>query len=738
MSDIQLDKDVVQDGRKDTLQDVEAPLRDRINQKLYDKLVEMNIGQKVDGMWNKGSANREAWLERQKEYLAHWDEYLVNSADGASEGSSQLHLPMAFTVCKTAHARFMQALWQDPPLHTKAQNEASIERVPVVQDTMRYFLVQGANYNAGVRRTVDMWIWDWITTGSGITKWRWDVQYERFVDVEMVQEKGPSLFQAAPDGSIQEIPQIQMVEKEVEKVDKCFDGPVLDLVNMEDILIIGGGGDPDLADAVLHKQELTASELWTLVDRKVFKREAVEKIIEGGSDSREGDTGGDIKTQRAHHAGQAGLDTQADLDRYTVMESHLRLDVDGSGINTGVIAWVHPRSCELLRATYSRRVNKTGKRPFIKADFQVRKNQEFGVGLVELLYPLTKELDAHHNMRVDFGLISVMPIGFYRPASGIDPETIQFEPGQLIPVENPQTDIVFPQMGNRTVFGMQEEAALMQMIERLTSISDLNMGVINGQGATRTATGTRGLLSEMSANLDVYLGRLNEGWAKALKYLLHMLQQRMPPGLSFRITGDSGNDYWRTVRDASDIAGNFDIEVSPNSAASNPAIQAEQAGQIMQIVSNPLTIQMGIVGPGQYYEAVKNQLMAMGVRDWGRYALKPDGYERTMTPEEETNRILRGMEVPVHPQADHQGFIEYAEMFQATDELNGQFPVESIALLEIQKKKHMQMMQALEAQAAQAANVQQMRTNAAQSAQQVAPANAAAPQGPAGAIAQGG
>jgi hypothetical protein len=713
VSDIQLDKQVISDGRKEALEDVAAPLRDQIAEKLYDKLMDLGVGQRVQGMWEKGSANRETWLERQKEYLAHWDEYLINDTSGAFQGSSQLHLPVAFTVCKTAHARFMQAIWQDPPLHTKAENEASIERVPVVQDVMRHYLVKGANYNAGVRRVVDQWIWDWITTGSGIMKWRWEVQYERYVDVEMVQEAAPPLFMSTPGGEVaQEIPQTRMVEKEVEKVDKCFEGPVLELVNMEDILIIGGAGDPDLADAVLHKQPLTASDLWTLADRKIFKKSAVEKIIEAGPDTQEADTGGDLKTQRAHHAGQAGLDTQADLDRYTIIEAHLKLDVDGSGINTNVIAWVHPRTSQLLRATYSRRVSKSGKRPFIKADFQIRKGQEFGVGLVELLYPLTKELDAHHNMRIDFGLISVMPIGFYRPASGIDPETIQFEPGQLIPVENPATDIVFPQMGNRTVFGMQEEAALMQMIERLTSISDLNMGVINGQGATRTATGTRGLLGEMSANLDVYLGRLNEGWTKALRYLLQMLQQRIPAGLSFRITGDAGSDYWRTVRDSGDIAGNYDLEVSPNSATSNPAIQQEQAAQIIQLVSNPLAIQMGIVGPAQFFEAYKNQLMAMGVKDWGRYALKPDGYERALTPEEEANRVLRGQAVPVTPNMDHQGFIEYADMFIDTDELNGQFPPESIGLLKIQQMKHQQMIQALSEVAAQQANVTQMKQNA--------------------------
>jgi hypothetical protein len=428
-----------------------------------------------------------------------------------------------------------------------------------------------------------------------------------------------------------------------------------------------------------------------------------------------------MKQTRASNAGASSIDDSYELSRYQVIEAYLSIDVDGSGINSEVVAWVHLPSKTLLRATYLHRVNRSGDRPFAKADYHLRDGQEWGVGIPELLYPLAKEMDAIHNMRIDFGMLSTMPFAFYRPSSGINPETIRMEPGALIPVDNPQSDVYFPNLGNRTVFGFQEEQALDTLIQRLTGVNDLALGQMSSQGATRTATGSRVLAGEMSANLDVHLRRLNMGWETALRFKLKMIQQRMPPGLSFRVTGDDGQDYWRNLKDATDIEGEFDIEISPNSATSNPQIQQDLATQVMAETADPLAIQLGIVTPAQYFEAKKNKLQALGVRDWGRFIQKPQGYERILTPVEEADRILIGQDVPVQPNSDHEGFINFVEMVKKDDHLHGQFTPEHMMALDVQAKKHMQMMQALQQIQAQRANAQQMTRNASMSAEQTMP-----------------
>lgn len=720
MSEIQNDKKVIEEGRK-PLKDVEASLRDQVVAKLAKKLDSENYGAKIANLWDRGNANRAAWLERQREYLASWDDHLIgnNGSSGPFEGSSDLHLPVLFTVAKTMHARFLQAILSiDPPFYIKPRTEAFVDRTQMIVDTMRYAISEWANRGLGIEEALDKWVWSWITSGSGILKQRWDCEYTSWLDVQQVEEDAPPQFVIGPDGKETLIPRKRVVEKEVQVTKKVFEGPVFEFVEVEDLLIIGGGGDPDKADAVIHQDYLTSSELWTLADRGVFDKNAVEATIEAGPDLVSETATGMLKQDKSMASGQSSLDSDFDHDRYQILESYLKADVDGSGIFSDIVVWIHKKSRAILKATYLRRMNKAGERPFKKIDFHIRNDQEYGIGIIEILYPYAREMDAMHNMRIDFGLISTMPVGFYRPSSSVNPETITLEPGALIPVDNPQTDVYFPNLGNHTVFGFQEEQALQQMIDRVTSISDLNLGVISGQGATRTATGTRALVGESNANLDVYLRRMNRGWKRVLEYLLHSLQQRIPAGLSFRVTGDSGADYWRTIKSADDIAGDYDIEVSANSSASNPAVKQDQAQQILQLTSNPLDIQLQIVTAANRYEAVKNFYQSLGIKEYGRYASKPQGSTTPLSPEEEANRILRGIDVQVTPDMDHKGYIDYFQYIYDNDELLGQFDEKQTILLAKQAEKHKQMMEALEAAQAQAANASQMRQNAAMSQQQ--------------------
>jgi hypothetical protein len=729
------DKEVLKSKRPDRLKNVEAPLRDQIPRKLLATLRDQQLTQKIDKAMNLGDSDRAEWLERQKEYLSDWDEFLEATAEGPFEGSSNLHIPMTLIVCRALHARFLQALLGvDPYFSLKARTEGMMDRAAVVSDVLSYALKSWSNHYQGVEATIDAFVWNWITTGSGLLKQRWGCVYESFVDVIDEEVEATPQYDGKTNSLIPRKAK-RGVEKRVTK--KVFEGPVFEVVNAEDVLIIGSAdGDPQLADSVHHTQSLTASELWTLADQEIFDEDAVEKIIAAGPDQKVGRAGTDIKADRARNAGTSQVDTEADLSRYEIVESYLQHDVDGSGINSRIVVWWHRKTRELLRATYLRRINKSGEVPIYKVDFHKRPGQTYGVGAPEMMHPIAKELDAMHNIRIDAGMITNVPMFFYRPTSSINPETISFEPGAGIPVDDPQRDVNIPQWGNKAAFFGAEEQSLLAFIQRLFGISDLNLGVMSGdQGATRTASGVRALLGESNANLDVFLRRLNRGWTQALRGLLHMLQQRIPAGLSFRVTGETGQDYWRQIRSAEDLAGDFDIELSANTANSNKAIQMEMAQQIYQLTANPLDYQLGIVTPAQRYEAIKNLLKQMGAKDYARYVAPPQGYTYVPTPSEEINRVIRGIETPVAPNADHQGFMAAFQEIVDSDELLGQLTTEQTISLKAQADKHMQMMQAMAAQAAQVSNIQQQSVNAQAGAPLAA--NPAANPMSAGAMAQG-
>lgn len=719
MSTLSDDKQAIEGGRS-PLKDVDAPLRDRIPARLRKQLLDDEVNTKVQKLWSGGNSHRSAWLDRQKTFLKDWDEFLESDAEGPFSGASRLHVPMPLTVVKTFHARMLQAiLGMDPSFTVKPRTEAGTERAPMIQELMSYTLKEWINHRQGMDDVLDAWLWDWITTGVGILKMRWDCTYTRFMDVVEEIETKYEKVPAVRGRGHQIVPVRAPVQKEKLVTKKTFEGPICEHVHPEDVLIVGGQGDPDRADAVIHRQYLTASELWTLADRKIFDRDTVKAIIDGGPDTKSGSLGSDIKDDKATNTGVSGVDTDLDLDRYEILEAYLSTDVEGDGINSEVVVWVHAKSGAMPRATYLHRVNRAGERPFVKIDFHKRAGADYGTGLVEMLHPLSVELDFIHNYRLDSGLLQSMPFFFYRPTSALEAEKIEIEPGMGIPLDNPQTDVYFPNLGNRTAFGFQEEGAIQQMVERLTSISDMSMGVISGQqGAARTASGVRALMGEQSSSLDVFLRRMNRGYRKFLEYNFHMLQQRIPEGFAFRVTGDGGATYFRVVKMQDDIAGDFDFEISPNSSHSNPAVQQQVADEILQLTSNPLDIQLGSITPGNRYEALKNAMVARGVKDYGRYITKPQGHARVFTPIEEANRLLAGMDVPLLPDSDHEGFIQWWEMAKGDDQILGQFNEEQTLLLEAHAMKHAQMLQALQAMQAQQANAAQMQRNAAMSQQQ--------------------
>lgn len=731
-------KTIGSSGRKNQLKDdptqgleVKVSLRDQIPEKLFKKLQDLKAADKVVDAWSVGNADRTRWLNRQQVYLADWDEHLESDAEGPFEHSSNLHVPMPLSVAKATHARFLQALrGTGVSFQTNPKNDSAVERRDAVHNTMRYYVESYANYGCGISDAQDMHVWDWVTTGVGLVKVRWDAEFTRYIGVEEVQEPGIPEFMTTPDGEEVEIPTIRTVEKEVARTEKVWEGPVVERLNPEDVLIIGGEGDPQKADIVIHQTFLTASELWTLVDRGVFKKDAVEKIIKSGPDSKMRTEVDNIKQQRLLNTGIAATERGAELDRYRILEAYLKIDVDGSGINSDVVVWLHEDTRELLRATFLYRINKSGKRPIFKADYLKKPGMEYGTGLLEMIHPLSVEMDAMHNMRVDMGMFSTMPFGFYRPTSSMDPQTLQIEPGSLIPLDNPQTDVVFPNLGNRSVFGAQEEAALQTMVERLTGISDLALGALTGaQGPTRTATGARAFVGESAANLDVFLRRLSRMWGDVFQYIFQLLQQRIPKGMSFKITRDDGSDYWQSIQGPEDLRGDFDFELAANSSSSNQAIVEQRAMDALQQVMDPIAIQLQIVTPREIYEAKKNFLKARGIKDVGRFLREPVDIPRMLTPLEEMDRVVAGIEVPVLPAMDHEGFLKLAQEFEDDDQLNGQMTTEQMILIRAQAQRHAQMMQALQQLEQQQRNQQQMQINAQAAQPTQAPSPQATPQG---------
>jgi len=719
MSTLQDEQKVTQDGRQNVLKDkkdeglvVVADLREQIDSDLVKRLEKEEKGNKIVEVWHQANAGRVQYLRRQRTHLKEIDEFIEPIVDSHANWGSVLHIPTTLTICKSLHARMFSALTSvEPWFNVRARTGANVERAKLIEALMQYTLKDWSNEYRGIKQVLDDWLWDWITVGSGILKSRWQKKFTRFADV--IDETRPeAFFDTDPNTGdrVQRVvevaePKIKIVTKEV------FNGPVTEVVNIEDIVIIGGDGDPQKADYVIQQSWLTASELWSLADQKIFRKSVIKEIIEGGDDSTTADDTGTLKQERKEHAGLSEQDKTYDLDRYHILECYLEADVDGSGINSQIVVWIHRRTNRILRATYLWRVMATGQRPFFKIDFHRRRGSDWGVGMPELLHSLSKEIDAIHNMRIDVGILQSMPFGFYKPMSAMSSEKYEIEPGTLVPVENPQTDIAFPNMGNKVSFGFQEEASLNNIVQRLTSISDISLGSQATQGAGRTATGVQALQGETSVNLDIFIQRMGLGWKAFLKYTHSMLQQKLPPGFQFRVLGDSGDNYWAIVERREEIQGMFDFEIEANSINSNRQIMIQQADVAFQLTMNPIMLQLGIVNPLNVYNAAKNTLQVRGIKEITKFLTKPAEIVRVFTPMEIGDRILSGIDVQLDPTQDLQGFIDFVDDIEGNDEALGQHSPPEAAALFAKRQEAQQMLQAVQQVAAQQANIQQQQVN---------------------------
>lgn len=702
---------VVMEGREP--REVEkATGHDKLSAKLLDRVRDLNIGQKVVEAWHEGNAARAEELERQRAFLADWDDYLPGQQTGNYAGSSDLHLPMTYVVCRAIHSRLYQALYNGEPPMVLPRTEASADRAELVRNVMRYAVDSWANRNQGTQGVMDKVLWNFVTTGSGLWKLAWARKYERYVDLK------PKLVPRVPDVVVDEegnprlTPRYDRVEEEQEVLRMCWEGPRVVERHREDVLVVGGDGDTQQAEMVIDREFVLASEVLDLADQGVFDQEAAERVVKSGDDRRGGSDESGIKDDRARNAGQSASDDQDVEGKREVLEAYLAVDVHEDGVPCQLVVWVHAKTREVLRACYLRSIAPEGERGIFNATFHQRPSASVGVGMVELMYPLSRELDAVHNMRVDFGLLSTMPVGFYRPNSSINPAVLQLEPGALIPVSDPK-DVYFPNLGNRVTYGFQEEAGLMSFIERLTSLNDMSLGALTGaQGPTRTASGTRRLAAESNANLFMYFARFGRAYRQYLRALLHLLQRRLPPGLEFRVEGEHGDMFFATVPSRQHIYGDFDFDVEASSSLGGPFSEAEQADQAMALTSNVLDIQLGIITPANRYNALKTFYKSRGIKDFNKYVSAPQGYQYVPTPSEEINRVLRGVPVPVLPQMDHAGFIAAWQEIEGSDELLGQFDEQQVAELFRQVVRHQQMVEALQAQAAEGATKRMADVNA--------------------------
>src|SRR5712692_2825622 len=309
--------------------------------------------------------------------------------------------------------------------------------------------------------------------------------------------------------------------------DEVLERHRVELIDPPDFIVPAKGG-PDVQQVPWceHRLWLSEEDLRLKARQGRFDEAVVEELLTKSTRPAGDRSQRDATAYREGKSATEGVEDQGSSNvrqtQWEVLEDYRRWDVNEDGRAEHLIAWyARDLPDQLLGWDLVDNVYAHGRRPFAVGRFFPVPFRWYGLAFAEVIRGVQDEVNTIHNQRVDYGTIQNLPFFFYRASSTLAPVQMRLKPGDGIPVDNPQQDVMFPKWQGSTAFGQAEEALLYQVYERQTGLTDLTLGrQPNRVGATRTAAGTATLLSEAGLRQKTALEAFQRFWTEIFEQIL--------------------------------------------------------------------------------------------------------------------------------------------------------------------------------------------------------------------------
>lgn len=497
------------------------------------------------------------------------------------------------------------------------------------------------------------------------------------VRVESQTEQG--IFKLSDGGSIEfslveRMGKLQLIAN-VMRNETIFDGVKIRNVNLEDVVCPNSA--PDLEDLPFFGIRFFMSVQDFRQDLEdgfyTSHGEEIDKTIAASADIKIGDYfQQDQSKELDREEGTDSLDLTAyqpsrlwiEVYKYEGWwiwnkEGYTRADVLEPA--TRIVAWVCPRTGRCIKLCRAEDLNKNGKYTAVKFDYIREPGRFMSIGQAEWLRHVQSELDAIHNQRIDAGLLTNAPFGFYEPAAGMKKDILKIEPGTLKPVKNAQ-GVYFPTLNWQPRTSQQDEEMVWAYGQGQGGLNDSAMGVpITKRQSASEFVGTAAALD---IRTEMILEDFIESFRELIYRILGLYQQFGPAKRMFRIQGEDGNKLTKHF-ELDRLQGRIEITLASNLQQVNEQLQRQTATDMLQLLLNQLLIQIGIVRPDTIWAAVDKLAKLMHYD--GVPIHKPDIGPESDRPDIEHKRIANGL--PIHGPNMTENFQEHlgAHMKLATD-----------------------------------------------------------------------
>jgi hypothetical protein len=433
------------------------------------------------------------------------------------------------------------------------------------------------------------------------------------------------------DASLEKI--IASINKGDKKIDVEFQDvicnyPDIALAEPERVYVpTDSGYHPESCSWIIHEFDLPLETLrinskvkgWNIGDI-IENVEAQQKktVVSLGGSSRDKDIDDDKDSRE-------GISILEKTNKVRVWEYYGWFDINDDGVDEKCVITIAPDFDKVLRKIalpfYS------GKYPFVKLFYELTDDRWFSHrGIPEIIEDIVKEIDMQHNMKLDSQTMRNAPMYIYR-AGMINKNTMQFAWGQGIAAQGmqPLNDLIQPINNNNpnVEFSYKDEQMLLETkVQELLGQPDYTLQSMINRRQPRTLgevqMQSQGMQNMFTLDADLF----RQSFEELFNWIWDLWCQYGDEQYEFAYFGRNGYEPIKMTRE--ETQGKYKISIRGNDQNTNPQVRLQKTQMIIQMQSNQVALQTGVITPINIANGYKLALQEMDIPNWEELVMPPE------------------------------------------------------------------------------------------------------------------
>jgi len=349
----------------------------------------------------------------------------------------------------------------------------------------------------------------------------------------------------------------------IKKREVEYSWPKVVSVDPSDLFVPKGTTEIQMAPRVTERMWYFEEDLVRRVRDNDWDQRAAEKIL-----NSKGPSGHNIGMSEIYQSASEPLDIiNFRENMYEVWRTYSWWDIDGDGNDELCEFYYSPNSKDTVLSA-----SEVAMIPYVKIDFEHRSQDYYSSrGIGEKLDDLDVEVTAQHRAKLNRMMIANSPTFMYRAGSDLQPNQLQWIPGQFLPILE-QGDISPLQVPNLDMSFDKEEQILRTWAEQYIGGTDFGLTSDSSLTESRTAQEIRAIEANREQVLSTRARSFQKGMSRIWNIVWDLLMTYQKEEAYVIVTGS------RMLKlSPSEIMGDYNIVPVGSVGIFDPVFRAQKA-----------------------------------------------------------------------------------------------------------------------------------------------------------------